>query len=251
MYEQRPVAEGIGRSAVRAWRPPTLVAAAPARLGAEEGTGGVGPPGGAGGGGQRWWYVVVDERHDQRCQLTIDPWPALDRQGRLRFDPAVATVDVTVDRDLLRTLVALARTHQGGPAPAREPRIGDAFAMSDDLVAWILDDPAAASAWLVAPAAEPGAELTSRWAEDAGFRWFRRVADRISSGPGTPTDPPDQLGATLAGELADVTVFARELTHAAADEAATGVLEPGDLEHLGLHVRVDEQPSRPDDQGVG
>ncbi|MBY5160870.1 hypothetical protein [Salsipaludibacter albus] len=223
MYEQRPVAPGLDRPATRAWTP--------AVLGTVSVDTRVTRSGGDGGPGPGWWYVVVDECGDERCQVTVDPWPGTDEQGRLRFDPDVGTVDVTIDRGLLAALAALARRRQSAPAPDRPIRVGDVFAVHDDLVRWLLDDPVEASAWMTDPTRPPSAA----WADDPGFAWFARAAGH-SDGRTMRSDARD-----LAGLLADVTANARTLAHAAADEAATGVLDAGDLDQLGLRVRVDGQ----------
>lgn len=239
MYDQRTPADVGGGADGPAWRPPEFARAA--NDGIDVGVGDVatrGSPAVEPGSDRMrsWWYVVVDELEDERCQLTMDPWPTTDADGRLRFDPDVATVDAPISRPLLAALVGAARARQGLPAADRAIRIGDVFAVDVTLLSWILDDVDLGAAWLRDPDADAGREL--RASLDPGRRPDFDVFLAASEEGGSARSLPEMVG----DRILDVTAEARDLAHAAADEAATGVLEATDVARLDLLVQQPDPP---------
>lgn len=234
MYDQREPAD-VGGASGPAWRPPEFDRVAGDGADGEVTRGGPAddPPGP--GGTRSWWYAVVDELADERCQLTLDPWPATDPAGRLRFDPDVATVDAPISRPLLAALVGAARARQDQVAPDRPIRIGDVFAVDVTLLAWILDDVDRAAAWLRDPDTVAGEALRDDL-DPRRRRHFDLFAEAADATAGD-TVAVTSLAAALGDRILDVTAEARDLAHAAADEAATGVLGAADVARLDLRVQ--------------
>lgn len=196
MYAQRPEGDADrGQFAFdRPWLPPAMQAAGEARH--------VDVPTGP----SPWLYVVVDELIDEYCLLTVDLWPAMDRDGRLVFYRESSTADLRLPVEIVQALVTRARQGQRLEVADRRVRIGDVFAMQ-------------------LPVLDQIRELAER---------LSRVAF-VSSPAGYGDDLRQPLAATAA-TIVDVTADARDVTQAAAQEAAAGVLDDDDIEALGLRV---------------
>jgi hypothetical protein len=148
-------------------------------------------------------YVVVDELDELGCRLAVDPWPAVDGEGRLVFDDD--TVLVSVPPRTIHEALTAARSAQGDPAPDRPLRIGDVIAV-----------------WWGPLARELG------FPQPAGrFDGARFAGSRVDGPPPEPAPEP-------AIEMVDITADARLATNTAAQAAAADVLHVEDLRELGL-----------------
>lgn len=160
------------------------------------------------------WYLVVDEMGDGYCQLTVDPWPTRDAHGRFTFADEDTKV-LTVDRaDFYQTVVDHRRSQypRDVEAAERRIRIGDVLA--------VYTHP-----WTVAPPRDPSPSDPDETSDPGGadrqfnFKdvWVGHVRTEVS-------------------RLVDVTADARQVSHAAAEAAATGTLTVGEAHKLGFQM---------------
>jgi len=81
-------------------------------------------------------YVVVDELERGVAVVVIEPWPVLDKRGRLRFTGSDRRVSAEVDPDTLARALAdrVLLDASGSPSSdaARPLRVGDVFCAAVD-----------------------------------------------------------------------------------------------------------------------
>jgi hypothetical protein len=113
-------------------------------------------------------YIVVDELESDFVGLTINAWPTLDDQGRLRFDLERSRSVGSTKRGLH---AFLARHRTPRKVADRPLRIGDAFAckIREPLEEGALTDP---GRWMVPPITDISAEAR----EAAKLAFFSAVA---------------------------------------------------------------------------
>ena len=109
-------------------------------------------------------YVVVDEIEEDVATLILEPWPRLDRRGRLKFSGGELRVDIQVGRQqfeqLLRDRIAPGHV-SAAVAPeafaSRPLRVGDVFCAVVDR-AQMTSDPDSPARWLERPVIDVSAE---------------------------------------------------------------------------------------------
>lgn len=108
-------------------------------------------------------YVVVDELEEGVAVVVCEPWPALDRRGRLRFPRPDLRLSAEVDPAALQLLLAsraplanLSREQRSAFA-ARPVRAGDVFCAVVDRKA-LAAEPGAVTAWLGGPPIDVSAQ---------------------------------------------------------------------------------------------
>jgi hypothetical protein len=137
-------------------------------------------------------YVVVDEIEEAVATLVIEPWPELDRQGRLNFSGSELRQDVQVERQqfeqLLEDRVAPGQlTAAQLEAFATRPlRVGDVFCAVVDR-ARMASDPDSPARWLKRPVVDVSAEAR----EVAKTQYFAAVGPVL--GPAQVEEMADEF----------------------------------------------------------
>ncbi len=140
-------------------------------------------------------YVVVDELEEGVAAVVCEPWPELDRRGRLCFPRPDLRLGAEVDPAALQLLLA-SRTPLASLAPGQRPafaarplRAGDVFCAVVDRKA-LAADPGAVTEWLGVPVIDVSAQAR----EAAKAQYYAAV------GPVLTGDELDGLAADFFDE---------------------------------------------------
>jgi len=128
-------------------------------------------------------YIVVDELEEQIAILVIEPWPELDKRGRLSFDDEKERLEVTVAVGKLepflhrRALLPPAEGLELKAARQRPLRIGDVFCAPVDRAA-LKGEADSVHSWLHTPLID----VSARARQAAKAQYFAAVGPVLSQG---------------------------------------------------------------------
>lgn len=135
-------------------------------------------------------YVVVDELEEEVAVVVIEPWPALDRHGRLDFHRPDARLSVEVDPQALQILLtdrlpAVELTSAQRMAFVLRPlRVGDVYCAVVDREV-LAETPDVPADWL----RQPVVDVTAQAREAAKSQYYAAI------GPVLTTEEVDSLAA--------------------------------------------------------